>query len=77
MSHVSGNTRNAFSYEGDYERGSHGRIRWNATYRKDGSFYGMRNGQLEQMQDVLDDAADAVVKRAIEDKWTEPEDVRG
>lgn len=76
MSHVSGKTRNGFTYEGDYERGSRGRVPWRATYRKDDSFFGMRNGQLEQMQDVLDDALDAAVKRAIEDKWTEPESVR-
>lgn len=76
MSHVSGKTRNAFTYEGDYERGSRGRVQWSATYRKEGSFYGMRNGHLEQMQDVPDADLDAVVKRAIENRWTEPEDTR-
>ena len=73
MSNVTGKTRNAFTYEGDYEVGSRGRLDWTATYRKDGAFYGMRNGRLENMAEVLPADCDAAVRQAIESKWTDPE----
>ena len=69
MSSVTGTTPNAFSYEGDYAIGARGRVTWTATYRKDGAFFGMRNGQLEQMQDVSASDVDTAVKAAIELRW--------
>ncbi|MEP7186267.1 MAG: TonB-dependent receptor [Rhodanobacter sp.] len=70
MSTVTGTTSNAFSYEGDYAVGARGRVTWTATYRnKEGEFFGMRNGQLEQMQDVSASDVDEAVKAAIELRW--------
>lgn len=69
MSSVTGTTSNAFSYEGDYAVGARGRVTWTATYRKEGAFFGMRNGQLEQMQDVSASDVDTAVKTAIELRW--------
>lgn len=70
MSSVSGTTSNAFSYEGEYAAGARGRVTWSATYRdKDGAFFGMRNGQLEQMEDISASDMDAAVRAAIELRW--------
>ncbi|MDQ6647241.1 MAG: TonB-dependent receptor [Pseudomonadota bacterium] len=69
MSSVTGTTTNAFSYEGDYAVGARGRVTWSATYRKEGAFFGMRNGQLEQMQDASSEDVDLAVKEAIELRW--------
>lgn len=69
MTTVSGMTSNAVSYEGHYEQGTRGRVIWSATFRKGGDFCGMRNGQLEQMQDASPEDLDAAVKAAIDQRW--------
>lgn len=69
MTHVSGKTKNGFSYEGDYEPAGTGRVQWNATYRRDGDFAGIRHGQLRDMQDLPAAAVDDAVKAGIESAW--------
>lgn len=70
MTAVSGKTSNAVLYEGNYELGTRGRVIWTATFRKSGDFCGMRNGQLEQMQDASPTDLDVAVKAAIDQRWT-------
>lgn len=71
MAHVSGKTKNGFTYEGDYEPAGAGRVQWNATYRRDGDFAGIRHGQLRGMQDLVATETDDAVKVDIESIWTD------
>lgn len=71
MAHVTGKTKNGYTYEGDYESAGAGRILWNATYRRDGDFAGIRHGQLRGMQDLPAAAVDDAVKDGIESTWTD------
>lgn len=70
MTTICGKTQNGFTYEGDYEMASGGRILWNATFRSDGSYAGVRHGRLYDMQDVVAAAVDDLVKASIESTWT-------
>lgn len=70
MTTICGKTRNGFTYEGDYETASGGRILWNATFRSDGSYAGVRHGRLYDMQDVVAASLDELVKASIESIWT-------
>lgn len=70
MAHVSGKTKNGFTYEGDYESAGAGRVQWNATYRRDGDFAGIRHGQLRGLQDLAATETDDAVKVDIESIWT-------
>lgn len=71
MTSISGKTSNGFTFEGDYERGSSGRVTWTATYRRSGSFHGMRHGQLNGLSSVPLDDLDLAVKGDIESTWVE------
>lgn len=68
---LSGTTRNGFTYEGDYESASGGRILWNATFRHEGNYAGMRHGHLHDMQGVVAATANDLVKASIESTWTD------
>lgn len=70
MTSLSGKTGNGFTYEAEYEVASGGRILWNATFRRDGAYAGVRHGQLHDMQDVLDASLTELVKTSIESTWT-------
>lgn len=69
MPSVSGKTTNGFTYEGDYERTNSGRVTWTATYRRDGDFFGMRHGRINELQGVSTAEADAAVMQDIESTW--------
>jgi hypothetical protein len=71
MPTVSGKTKNGFTYEGDYELASAGRVIWTATFRRDGDYAGMRHGRLFDMQDVAPAALDDLVKIDIQSTWTD------
>jgi hypothetical protein len=71
MTTVSGKTKNGFTYEGDYEQASAGRIVWTATFRRDGDYAGMRHGCMFGMQDTALAALDDLVKADIEATWTD------
>jgi len=71
MTSVSGKTANGFTYEGDYERASSGRVTWTATYRRGGDFFGMRHGRINELTSVSTDDVDAAVKSDIESTWNE------
>lgn len=71
MTTLSGKTRNGFTYEGDYETASGGRILWNATFRRDGDYAGVRHGRLHDMQDVADAAVNDLVQASIEATWAD------
>jgi hypothetical protein len=70
MTTLSGKTQNGFTYEGDYEAASGGRILWNATFRCDGAYAGVRHGQLHDMQDVAEATVNDLVKSSVESTWT-------
>jgi hypothetical protein len=70
MSNVSGKTSNGFTYEGDYQPASAGRINWTATFRHNGDYAGMRHGCVHGMLDVPTTAVDDAVKGDIESTWT-------
>jgi hypothetical protein len=70
MTAISGTTSNAISYEGNYEMGTRGRVIWTVTFRKGSDFCGMRNGQLEHMQDMSPLDLDIAVKAAVDQRWT-------
>lgn len=70
MTTLSGTTRNGFTYEADYEMASGGRILWNATFRLDGEYAGIRHGRLFDMTDVGAGMVDEQVKISIESTWT-------
>ena len=71
MGTVSGKTKNGFTYEGDYEQASAGRIVWTATFRRDGDYAGVRHGRMFDMQSVAPAALDDLVKADIEATWTD------
>lgn len=71
MTTFSGKTRNGYTYECDYEAASGGRVLWNATFRRDGGYAGVRHGQLHDMQDVAAATLDDLVKASIEATWTD------
>ena len=71
MTTVSGKTKNGFTYEGDYEQASAGRVVWTATFRRDGDYAGMRHGRLFDMHGVAPAALDDLVKGEIEATWTD------
>jgi hypothetical protein len=71
MTTVSGKTKNGFTYEGDYEQASAGRIVWTATFRRDGDYAGMRHGRMFDMQGVAPEALDDLVKADIQSTWTD------
>jgi hypothetical protein len=71
MPSVSGKTANGFTYEGDYEQASSGRITWTATYRRGGDFFGMRHGRIIESPDVPSAEIGAVVKNDIESTWVQ------
>lgn len=70
MTTLSGKTPDGFTYEGDYETASGGRVLWNATFRQDGSYAGVRHGRLHDMQDVVEATVSERVKASIESTWT-------
>ena len=70
MTHVAGKTMNGFTYDGDYELASKGRVQWTATFRHNGDYAGMRHGRLFDMQDLPEAGIDAAVKVDIESTWT-------
>jgi hypothetical protein len=70
MATFAGKTRNGYTYECDYEAASGGRILWNATFRHDGGYAGVRHGQLHDMQDVDAATLDELVAKSIESTWT-------
>jgi hypothetical protein len=49
MTNISGKTTNGFTYDGDYELTRLDRVRWSATYRRDGIFFGMRHGGINEL----------------------------
>lgn len=71
MTAICDKTPDGFTYEADYEMASGGRILWNATFRRDGSYAGVRHGRLFDMQEVPPDTVDALVKASIESTWTQ------
>ena len=70
MTSLSGKTRNGFTYEGEYEMASGGRILWSATFRRNGDYAGVRHGRLHDMQDVVAASVNDLVKASIESTWT-------
>jgi hypothetical protein len=71
MTTVSGKTKNGFTYDGDYEQASAGRVIWTATFRRDGDYAGVRHGRLFVTQDVAPASLDDLVKVDIEATWTD------
>ena len=71
MSNVTGKTSNGCTYEGDHHPASSGRVNWTATYRRDGTFAGIRHGLVHDMLGASDDAVDAAVKSDMESVWTD------
>ena len=69
MTAISGKTQSGLDYEGDYEMASGGRVLWNATFRSEGNYAGVRHGRLFDMQDVVAGAVDELVKNSIESTW--------
>jgi hypothetical protein len=62
MTNVSGKTTNGFTYEGEYERTHLDRVRWSATYRRDGILFGMRHGRVDELLGVsLGEVQEAVM----------------
>ncbi len=70
MADISGTTSNGFSYEGEYQLPSAGRVHWSVTFRHDGDFAGMRHGCVHGMQDMDAAGLEHAVKRDIESTWT-------
>ena len=70
MTTLSGTTGNGFTYEADYETASGGRILWNATFRRDGDYAGVRHGRLHDMEDIAATTVNDQVKASIEATWT-------
>ena len=71
MTTFSGKTGNGFTYECDYETASGGRVLWNATFRKDGDYAGVRHGRLFDVEGVAAATLDDLVKASIESSWTD------
>lgn len=72
MTSVSGKTKNGFTYEGDYEQATSGRVTWTATYRRSGNFYGMRHGRVNDLTGVSVSDVDDAVRDDIDATWTQP-----
>ncbi|MEO7050509.1 MAG: TonB-dependent receptor [Rhodanobacter sp.] len=70
MTTLSGTTKNGFTYEAEYETATGGRILWNATFRRDGDYAGVRHGRLQDMAGVVASMVDEQVKLSIESTWT-------
>lgn len=66
MTTVSGKSANGFTYEGDYQHASSGRVTWTATYRRSGVLFGMRHGRINELQGVPVLEVDTAVKDDIE-----------
>ncbi|MFA6230864.1 MAG: TonB-dependent receptor [Rhodanobacter sp.] len=71
MADIAGKTSNGFTYEGDYQLPSAGRVHWSVTFRHDNDFAGMRHGCVHGMQDVPTAGLEAAVKLDIEQVWTQ------
>ena len=71
MATVSGKSANGFTYEGDYQHASSGRVTWTATYRRSGVLFGMRHGRINELQGLPFPEVDSAVKDDIEHTWTE------
>lgn len=71
MSAVAGKTSNGCTYEGEHHPASAGRVIWTATYRRDGTFAGIRHGLLHDMCGVSADGVDSAVRSDIESVWTD------
>lgn len=69
MTTLSGKTRNGFTYEGEYEMASGGRILWSATFRLDGAYAGVRHGRLLDVQDAPAASMTELVHANIESTW--------
>lgn len=72
MTTVSGKTRDGFTYDGEYQQASAGRVIWTATFRRDGDYAGMRHGHLFVTQGMEAASLDDRVKVDIEATWTDP-----
>jgi hypothetical protein len=71
MADISGKTGNGFTYEGDYQLPSAGRVHWSVTFRHHGDFAGMRHGCVHGMHDMHGAGLEEAVKRDIDTTWTE------
>lgn len=71
MADIAGKTSNGFTYEGDYQLPSAGRLHWSVTFRHDGNFAGMRHGSLYDMQGIDEAGLEAAVKQDIDLVWTQ------
>jgi len=70
MTNISGKTTNGFTYEGEYELIHADRVKWSATYRRDGIFFGMRHGGINELLGVSPGEVQQVVMDDIEFAWT-------
>lgn len=70
MTNISGKTTNGFMYEGEYELTRADRVRWSATYRRDGIFFGMRHGEINELSGVSPKEVQQAVMDDIEFVWT-------
>ena len=71
MTIISGKTTNGFTYEGAYELTRVDRVRWSATYRRDGIFFGMRHGGINELLDVSPEDVQQAVMDDIEHVWNQ------
>lgn len=70
MTAISGKTTNGFTYEGEYELIRADRVRWSATYRRDGVFFGIRHGGINELLGVSPGEVQQVVMDDIDFTWT-------
>lgn len=70
MTNISGTTKNGFTYEGEYELTRMDRVRWSATYRREGIFFGMRHGGINELSGVSPREVQQAVMDDIEFVWT-------
>ena len=71
MGNVSGKTGNGFTYEGDYQPPSAGRVHWTATFRHNGDYAGMRHGCVHNLPGASAADRDDAIKADIESAWAE------
>jgi hypothetical protein len=71
MGNVSGRTGNGFTYEGDYQAPSAGRVHWTATFRRQGDYAGMRHGCVHGLAHATTASLDEAIKADIESTWTD------
>lgn len=69
MARISGKTNNGFTYEGEYEHANADRVKWSATYRRDGIFFGMRHGRIDELQGVTPEEVQEAVMDGIVFAW--------